>query len=249
VRNCERNEVKSFFFPCFQGTLYITYKYYGFYSNLFGHETIVYGKFSDIYSIKKENIALIFPTAIRFYTKTNGSILFASFILRNSTYEFIRRIWSIQSKTTVKSNRVSIDNTSISTNNSSVTGNSSMPLELDKKQNANKRRTPAASKKPRDYANGSLADFAGENFSLNNDNVRNMSLVLKFKFLIFSMTKYLVGILPVYTSECVQQINYFFMIVIFFTIILMSYLYFFIILTQLDNIENNLKNLHQNLNQ
>lgn len=79
-----------------QGTLYVTKKYYGFYSNIFGYQTVVCGKWSDLVSIKKENVALFFPTAISFLTESNEKYLFASFISRNQAYKLLIKLWSQQ---------------------------------------------------------------------------------------------------------------------------------------------------------
>jgi hypothetical protein len=79
-----------------QGTLYVTKRYYGFYSNIFGYQTVVCGKWSDLVSIKKENVALFFPTAISFLTQSNEKYLFASFISRNQAYKLLIKLWSQQ---------------------------------------------------------------------------------------------------------------------------------------------------------
>ena len=79
-----------------QGCLYVTKRSYGFHSNIFGFRTILQGKWSDVTSLKKENIALLFPTAISFVTKNNGKFLLASFLSRNYAYKHLCKLWHVQ---------------------------------------------------------------------------------------------------------------------------------------------------------
>ena len=75
------------------GTLFITCKYYAFYSNLFGYQTKFEGKWYDVAFIKKENIALVFPTAIKIELNNNEKIVLASFMTRNQAFDSIVNVW------------------------------------------------------------------------------------------------------------------------------------------------------------
>ena len=79
-----------------QGSLYITKRSYGFHSNIFGFRNVLHGKWSDVTALKKENIALLFPTAISFVTKNNGKFLLASFLSRNFAYKHLCKLWHAQ---------------------------------------------------------------------------------------------------------------------------------------------------------
>jgi hypothetical protein len=76
-----------------QGTLYVTKRFYGFYSNIFGYQTYLCGKWSDVVNLGKENVALIFPTAISFKTRDNEQFLLASFISRSQAFKIIHNLW------------------------------------------------------------------------------------------------------------------------------------------------------------
>lgn len=89
-----------------QGTLYTTRKYVAFHSNIFGYETYLIKKWTDVIHVKKENIALVFPTAISL-TTFDGSFFFASFILRNQAFQVIHKLWN-QQFTRIMSNYNSI---------------------------------------------------------------------------------------------------------------------------------------------
>jgi hypothetical protein len=75
------------------GTLFVTCKYYAFYSNIFGYQTKFEGKWYDVLNIKKENIALVFPTAIKIELNNNQKIVLASFIARNNALDCIVNVW------------------------------------------------------------------------------------------------------------------------------------------------------------
>ena len=80
-----------------QGHLYVTKRFYGFHSNIFGYRTALLGKWSEVTSLKKENIALFFPTAISFTTKNNEKFTFASFLSRNYAIKYFCKLWHLQS--------------------------------------------------------------------------------------------------------------------------------------------------------
>ena len=75
------------------GTLFVTCKYYAFYSNIFGYQTKFEGKWYDVLNIKKENIALVFPTAIKIELNNNQKIVLASFMARNHAFDCILSVW------------------------------------------------------------------------------------------------------------------------------------------------------------
>lgn len=75
-----------------QGRLYVTERHVCFNSNLLGWVTLLVVPFADIKRIDKKSTAGFFPNGIAIETaelKHN----FASFILRDSTYEFLRAVW------------------------------------------------------------------------------------------------------------------------------------------------------------
>lgn len=76
-----------------QGILYVTRKHFAFHSNIFGYQTLELEKWSDIKEIKKENIALLFPTAISFTTHSDKKYFFASFLYRNQAFKILTKIW------------------------------------------------------------------------------------------------------------------------------------------------------------
>lgn len=75
------------------GTLFITNKSFAFYSNFFGYQTKIIGKWIDIVDIKKDNIAILFPTAIKLINKNGNSFVFASFISRNLVFNKMISLW------------------------------------------------------------------------------------------------------------------------------------------------------------
>ena len=79
-----------------QGSLYVTKRFYGFHSNIFGYRTVLLGKWSEVTSLKKENVALFFPTAISFTTKNNEKFMFASFLSRNYAFKYFCKLWHLQ---------------------------------------------------------------------------------------------------------------------------------------------------------
>lgn len=79
------------------GSLYVTKQFYGFHSNIFGFRTVFLGKWSEVTSLKKENVALFFPTAISFTTKKNEKFTFASFLSRNYAFKYFCKLWHLQS--------------------------------------------------------------------------------------------------------------------------------------------------------
>jgi hypothetical protein len=78
------------------GTLFITNKSYAFYSNLFGYQTKIIGKWIDILDIKKDNIAILFPTAIKLINKNGNNLVFASFISRNQVFNKMVSLWKMR---------------------------------------------------------------------------------------------------------------------------------------------------------
>jgi len=70
-----------------QGKLYMTNSYLCFFSGLFGRPLRVVIPLSDISSIKKKNVAMIFPTAIQVVLKDGKKYFFASFLARNTAFQ------------------------------------------------------------------------------------------------------------------------------------------------------------------
>lgn len=79
-----------------QGQLYLTKRYFAFHSNIFGYQTTLFKKWSDVTNIEKDKIALVFPTAISIFTKTNEKYFFASFLSRNHAFRSICKLWHQQ---------------------------------------------------------------------------------------------------------------------------------------------------------
>ncbi|OBA20564.1 hypothetical protein METBIDRAFT_32546 [Metschnikowia bicuspidata var. bicuspidata NRRL YB-4993] len=75
-----------------QGRLYITEHCLCFNSNLLGWVTSLVVPFSDITRIDKKSTAGLFPNGIIVETKSSKHT-FASFLSRDSTFDFIRSIW------------------------------------------------------------------------------------------------------------------------------------------------------------
>jgi hypothetical protein len=57
---------------------------------------VLLGKWSEVTSLKKENVALFFPTAISFTTKNNEKFMFASFLSRNYAFKYFCKLWHLQ---------------------------------------------------------------------------------------------------------------------------------------------------------
>ena len=74
------------------GTLFLTEKYFAFHSNIFGCQTYLLHNWSEVIQLNKENIALLFPTAIRITTNTKDYFL-ASFLSRNYAFKIIQKLW------------------------------------------------------------------------------------------------------------------------------------------------------------
>lgn len=72
-----------------QGKLYMTNNYLCFFSGLFGRPLRVVIPFKDILSIRKRNVAMIFPTAIQVVLKDGKKYFFASFLARNLAFQRI----------------------------------------------------------------------------------------------------------------------------------------------------------------
>lgn len=79
-----------------QGQLYVTKRYFAFHSNIFGYQTTLFRKWSDVVNVEKDKIALVFPTAISIFTKTNEKYFFASFLSRNQAFRSICKLWHQQ---------------------------------------------------------------------------------------------------------------------------------------------------------
>jgi hypothetical protein len=227
--------------------LYITSKYYGFYSNLFGHETIIYGKWSDVYDIKKENIALIFPTAIRFFTNsTNGNILFASFIPRNTTFELIENIWLLNTaKKRFRKPDEKLSNKDYYVNSYGRIN----PLEKEKVNMA--KHDFRSVNQMICICENTLTHDIIDSYNINTDTIKCISFLLNLKFLFFSIIRNLIDFFTFFKSayQYIDVVNFLLKIVIFFTTFLILYVYFFMISTQLNNIESNILDLYEKLNQ
>lgn len=74
------------------GRLYVSQNWLCFYANIFGWETFVTIKCTDVNGIRKEKTALVIPNAVQVCTETE-KYFFASFISRDTTYTVLFRIW------------------------------------------------------------------------------------------------------------------------------------------------------------
>ncbi|XP_031567029.1 protein Aster-B-like isoform X2 [Actinia tenebrosa] len=74
------------------GRLYISQNWLCFYANIFGWETFVTIKCTDITSIRKEKTALVIPNAVQINTESE-KYFFASFISRDTAFTVLFRIW------------------------------------------------------------------------------------------------------------------------------------------------------------
>jgi hypothetical protein len=83
------------------GTMYTTKKYFAFHSNIFGYETYLIKRWAEVTQLKKENIALVFPTAISLTTH-DESYFFASFMARNQAFKAFYKLWNNQFFTITK---------------------------------------------------------------------------------------------------------------------------------------------------
>lgn len=75
-----------------QGRLYVTERFICFNSNLLGWVTSLTVPFEDIKRIDKKSTAGLFPNGISIETK-DAKHSFASFLSRDSVYEFLRTVW------------------------------------------------------------------------------------------------------------------------------------------------------------
>ncbi|GJQ12692.1 hypothetical protein GpartN1_g4483.t1 [Galdieria partita] len=78
-----------------QGKLYMTNSYLCFFSGLFGRPLRVVIPLSDILSIRKKNVAMIFPTAIQIVLKDGRKYFFASFLTRNLAFQRLFLLWTL----------------------------------------------------------------------------------------------------------------------------------------------------------
>ncbi len=83
------------------GTMYTTKKYFAFHSNIFGYETHLIKRWAEVTRLKKENIALVFPTAISLVTHSE-ELFFASFMSRNQAFKAFYKLWNNQFFTITK---------------------------------------------------------------------------------------------------------------------------------------------------
>jgi hypothetical protein len=90
-----------------QGRLYLTKRYFAFHSNIFGYQTSLHKKWSEVINVEKDKIALVFPTAISIFTSNNEKYFFASFLSRNQAYRTICKIWN-QSNFSIDNNNKKI---------------------------------------------------------------------------------------------------------------------------------------------
>lgn len=93
-----------------QGTLYITKRYFAFHSNIFGFQTYLCKKWTEVIKIEKDRIALVFPTAISIFTKTNEKYFFASFLSRNEAFRSICKLWNQQVQILETNKRINREN-------------------------------------------------------------------------------------------------------------------------------------------
>jgi hypothetical protein len=284
------------------GTLYVTCKYYAFYSNLFGYQTKFQGKWYDVRDIKKENIALVFPTAIKIELETHEKIIFASFMTRNQAFECIINVWRMakqfkKAKTEAKFIKlVNIDENNNETTNvrrrhnkqqqqqqSISTSSSSSSLCFDKSQVVR-----VAELSDTSSLTSSMSSIEANNtidspavvmlHDDNDDKKRKRRVFDKLKFFLSFFLTIIVHnslnlkskVLTISTSvssistDCSQQqqqqqqivvlkratssFNNLAIILIFIIILSILYLYVFIILTQINHIEEKLINLYKKLN-
>lgn len=75
-----------------QGRIYVTENSVCFNSNLLGWVTSLVIEFSDVIKIEKKSTAGLFPNGIQIETK-DVKHNFASFLSRDSTYDFLRTVW------------------------------------------------------------------------------------------------------------------------------------------------------------
>ncbi|GJD11825.1 protein vascular associated death 1, chloroplastic [Galdieria sulphuraria] len=78
-----------------QGKLYMTNSYLCFFSGLFGRPLRVVIPLNDISSIRKKNVAMIFPTAIQVVLKDGKKYFFASFLARNLAFQRLYLLWTL----------------------------------------------------------------------------------------------------------------------------------------------------------
>lgn len=76
-----------------QGKMYISEEHIFFYSNILGWVSTITVQFKEIVQIEKKNTAGIFPNAILIHT-LHTKYVFASFISRDSVFEFITNVWN-----------------------------------------------------------------------------------------------------------------------------------------------------------
>ncbi|CAG2162812.1 unnamed protein product [Oppiella nova] len=76
-----------------QGRLYLSINYISFHANIFGWETVVSIKFTDIQAITKANTIRVIPNAIQIITTTGAKYIFTSFVARDKAFKRIYRLW------------------------------------------------------------------------------------------------------------------------------------------------------------
>lgn len=74
------------------GRLYLSQTWLCFYANIFGWETLVTIKWTDITAITKEKTAKLIPNAIQILTGTD-KLFFSTFVAREVSYTVLFRIW------------------------------------------------------------------------------------------------------------------------------------------------------------
>ena len=114
-----------------QGKLYITKRYFAFHSNIFGYQTLLHGKWSDVLQVKKENIALIFPTAISIQTLAE-TFFFASFLARDQAYQLFNKLANLkvaQIETNLLNTETSDDGDTISKSDQDVNNQNALSID------------------------------------------------------------------------------------------------------------------------
>eukprot|EP00118_Oscarella_pearsei_P022565 m.263120 g.263120 ORF g.263120 m.263120 type:complete len:149 (+) comp40453_c2_seq39:1578-2024(+) len=73
--------------------MYLTAKSFFFYSNVFGYETRLALKCTEVSAIHKAKTASVFPNAIELYTTNDIKYGFSSFISRDASYHVMFKVW------------------------------------------------------------------------------------------------------------------------------------------------------------
>ncbi|XP_065827204.1 protein Aster-B-like [Oscarella lobularis] len=75
------------------GRMYITAESFYFFSNVFGYETKLVIRCSDVTAIHKAKTALVFPNAIEIHAGDSAKYGFSSFISRDASFHVMFKVW------------------------------------------------------------------------------------------------------------------------------------------------------------